>query len=255
MFRNRKKGVQHLPILVVDALGISAQISAADGEGLQIIGDRLARQYHQFQAKVPHRFMWASRSRVWGTKDFEALCLNDMFILHASGGPKEASYRLLVGTCLLYQQLLIESFVPRGGIGFGPLIKEGPFLIGRAFLDAYKMSELRSESTRNICAIAISPSLLSVLPRSEKAHRLICFYKGTFFVHPWWLQDPDLGPFNRDRIIDCLQKGGTNQDKLEATRNFLDNFEDYDAAANAGSLSNQLAAVLSLHKGFGLNES
>jgi hypothetical protein len=57
----------------------------------------------------------------------------------------------------------------------------------------------------------------------------MCFYKRHFF-HPYHLVDSDLGAFSSSRVLDCLEAAATNADKLNATRKFLEELEDYDGA-------------------------
>jgi hypothetical protein len=230
MLFGQKVSVSSSPILVVDALGFTAKILAAGEDELPMLGRTLERQYHRFKAKVPHRFMIVSRKRVWGSNDFQTFRLNDMFIVYSDKGGSENSFRILVASSLLYQTMLMERFVPRGGLGVGALLKRSDLLVGAGFVDAYTASEKRDERTRHICAIQVSPAFMRSIPNTEKAYPLLCFYKNAFFVHPWYLTDPEIGEFNADRIIGCLREGGANAEKLAATTHFLREFQDYDAA-------------------------
>ena len=65
---------------------------------------------------------------------------------------------------------------------------------------------------------------------AKKTWKLVCFYKGQFFVHPFRLVDPELGEFDRERVLSCLRVARINGKKLSATEQFLDGFEDYEAA-------------------------
>jgi len=226
----RKVSVSSSPILVVDALGFAAKIISAGEDDLLLLGKTLEQQYHRFKARVPHRFMIVTPRHVWGTKDFRIFRLNDMFILYSDRGGSENSFRILVASSFLYQAMLKEKFVPRGGLGVGALLKRSDLLVGAGFVDAYTASERREESTRHICAIQLSPEFMRSIPNTERAYRLLCFYKNKFFLHPWGLTDPEIGEFSADRVLECLRQGGANQEKLAATTDFLRDFQDYDEA-------------------------
>ena len=102
--------------------------------------------------------------------------------------------------------------------------------LGSGFLDAYRMAESRPDPVRDVCAITVSPSFYSLVSWSEKCCRLLCLYEDHFFIHPYALSDPDMGEFDKDRILKCLKDSGTNEKKLTATKHFLEAFEDYDDA-------------------------
>lgn len=82
---------------------------------------------------------------------------------------------------------------------------------------------------------------MATIGNSRKALRLVCFYEGHFFLHPYHLVDPDLGAFSPGRVLDCLGAAGTNEDKLNATRKFLAELEDYDSAMLPGSSSRRFS--------------
>ena len=124
-------------------------------------------------------------------------------------------------------------------------------VLGAGFLDAYRMTEKRSDAIRNVCAFAISPSFLAHITNSEHFYRLLCLYKDHFFLNPEQLTDPDMGKFDNRRILSLLRQAGANPEKLEATRDFLGDLEDYDDAMLPGSrspLSYGLDATRSRHR-------
>lgn len=223
------------PVLVIDALGFSAEIRCAGREALAELVSRLDDQYHQFRAKVPHRIMMVGRKRVWGTREFATLRLNDMFVLHAGQEMVDPALRFGLCASLLYHSMMLAGLIPRGGLGYGPIHRSGDALLGSAFLEAYEAAEKRAPDTRNICAVQLAPSFALAMPNTERAWRLMCFYRGCFFVHPWFLIDPQMGEFSPARILDLLSAAGANADKLVATETFLRELEDYDAAKLPGS--------------------
>jgi hypothetical protein len=230
----RKTSIASSPVLAVDALGLTAKIIVAGEDDLMRLGNMLEQQYYRFRAKVPHRFMFVGRKRIWRSTEFQTFRLNDMFVLYSDKGGPENSFKHLVASSLLYQMLLVEGFIPRGGLGVGALLRANDLLVGKGFVDAYAVSEKREESTRHICAIQLSADFLKSIPNTEKAFRLLCCYKNAFFLHPWYLTDPELGQFTADRIVRCLRESGANDQKLAATTDFLCNLQDYDAANSAG---------------------
>jgi len=235
MFLRREAAVTRTPVLVVDALGFASRIASANSEQLLALGRRLREQFQRFRAKIPFRAVAVLKNKVLGTREFSTFQLNDMFILFSERGMPDIVLRYLISSILLYQVLLVEGFVPRGGLGFGDTLKGDGFLIGRGFIDAYGASEKRSERHRNVCAIQVSRDLLEQMPPSAKPYKLLVFYEGAFFVHPFGLVDPDLERFDAERVLACLRSAGTNAEKLQATEHFLRNFEDYDRAPQVDS--------------------
>lgn len=82
---------------------------------------------------------------------------------------------------------------------------------------------------------------METIGNSRKALKLVCFYEGHFFLHPYHLVDADLGTFSAGRVLDCLEAAATNEEKLNATRKFLGELEDYDDAMRSGSSSEKFA--------------
>ena len=76
-----------------------------------------------------------------------------MFVLFSERTKDDIAVRYLVSAVLLYQVLILEGFIPRGGLGFGYVIKSEGFIIGPGFIDAYRVAEKREPRFRNICAI------------------------------------------------------------------------------------------------------
>lgn len=229
------------PVLVVDALGMSSKIDKCrDPVSLVSLAEELDNQYYGFQSKVPHRLVTVGRKRVFGTRDFSSIRLNDMFILYTGRNVQGLPGKYLVAGSILYHQLLRSDFIVRGGLGFGLVLRRRDLLLGRGFLDAYRMAEKRSKVVRDVCGILVSPSLYSLISFSERLCRLLCFYEGHCFLHPTSLSDPDLGEFDQDRILRCLREAGANDDKLRETQRFLERLEDYDAAMVDGSRAREL---------------
>ena len=229
------------PVLVVDALGMSSKIDECrDPVSLAGLATKLDDQFHGFQSKVPHRLIVVGRKRVFGTRDFSSLRLNDMFILYTGRRVKDLPGRYLVAGSILYHQLLRSGFIVRGGLGFGPVVRRRELFLGRGFLDAYRMSEKRIKAVRDVCGILVSPSLYAFVSWSEHWCRLLCFFEDHCFLHPMLLTDPDLGEFDEDRMLRCLSDAGANQDKLKATTRFLEGLEDYDDDLLEGSRMRQL---------------
>jgi hypothetical protein len=167
----------------------------------------------------------------------EALRLNDMFIAFSRKNTVEPDLRYLVSASMLYHQMLLEGFIPRGGLGFGLVARGDGLLIGDGFIDAYERAEKRPAELKDICAVEVSPKAMRAIRPTQRRYQLICFYRGRFFIHPFALTDPDLGAFDRARILDCLRAAGANEQKLTATADFLDGFEDWEQAQASGSVS------------------
>lgn len=236
----RRTKPNNSPVLVVDSLGIGHRIEASDEDALALLADELDSQFHRFQAKVPHALVVVTRRKVFGTREFSTLRLNDMFALFSERPLPDPALRYMISGLILYHQLLIAGSIPRGGLGFGTVLRKRDMVLGTGFLDAYRMAEKRSDEIRNVCAFAISPSFLAHIANSERSYRLLCLYKDHFFLNPRALTDPDMGKFDNRRILSLLRQAGTNPEKLEATRAFLENLEDYDAAMLPGSRSRYL---------------
>jgi len=167
-----------------------------------------------------------------------------MFVLFSKKPDDNAVFKHLIATALLYHILLLEGFIPRGGLGFGLVLQGQQSLLGNGFIDAYAAAEKRDIATKDVCAIQLSDQFVARMPRSEKAYRLLCFYEDALFLHPHGLVDPEMGAFDDDRILQCLRSAGVDKTKLDATERFLANLEDYDAAAKPGSRSDQLKVRL-----------
>jgi hypothetical protein len=214
------------PILVVDALGFASKIKSCDRDSLMLLSERLDRQYHRFRAKTPFGMVLVTAKRVFGSGEFSTFRLNDMFVLYSERPRKDAAHRHLVASLLLFQVLLIEGFVPRGGLGAGLVLRKKDSLLGAGFIDAYEASEKRIEGLRNICGIHLSREFLARIHPSTMAYKLLCFYEGSFFLNPRALTDPDMGQFDNKRILQLLRAAGANDEKLNATARFLTNFEE-----------------------------
>lgn len=217
-------------VLAIDALGFAERLERSNDNELAEIWQVAQAQYHRFRASLPNLWvvnLW--RGLVLSSGEFEATRLNDMFIVHSRRHMREEGLRYLIAGSLLYQQLLCVGFIPRGGLGVGPLMGRRDLLIGPGFVDAYRQAEKRAVETRNICAVQVSPGVVSGLRTSSKAHNLLCAYRGHHFIHPWALRDPELGPFDKDRVLQCLGAAGTNSEKLDATAEFLEHVADGEA--------------------------
>jgi hypothetical protein len=232
------------PVLVIDALGFTQRIRAAGSKGLAELAERLRGQFHSFQAKIPFEMIAVGRDHVVASDELATLQLNDMFVLHATRPLDDMKIRFLVSGSMLFQQMLIHGQVPRGGLGFGPIHRSRDFLIGNGFLDAYEAAEKRSEHSRHICAVLVSPAFMAVIPNTKHAYQLLCFYRGRFYIHPWRLTDPQMREFSPGRILTLLADAGANKQKLEATRIFLDELEDYETAMQPGSATRRLREML-----------
>jgi hypothetical protein len=204
----------------------------------------LQQQFHEFKARVPHEFLAVGPLSVVASDEYATLRLNDMFALHATRALDDVQIRFLLCGSMLFQQMLLAGQIPRGGLGFGPIHREDDLLIGSGFIDAYEAAEKRSESCRDICAVLVSSTFMLSLPNKKRAYQLLCYYEGRFYVHPWGLVDPQLGEFDPARILELLERSGINQRKLEATRHFFENLEDYEAAMLPGSKTRQLREAL-----------
>ena len=242
IFGFRKPAPSDSPILVVDALGFSSRIKACDMESLVRLSDRLDKQYHRFRAKVPFGLAWVTAKRVFGTREFSTFRLNDMFVLFCEKVMKDAPHRHLVASSLLFHVLLLEGFVPRGGLGAGLVLRKTDSILGGGFIDAYEASEKRPDAIRNVCAVCLSTEFLARVRPSSMTYKLLCFYEGRFFLNPCALTDPEMGKFDSDRILQLLRSSGANVEKLNATERFLQEFEDYDAAQRLGSRSWEFVA-------------
>lgn len=228
------------PVLVVDALGFTARIRSADVDGLTGLVRTLNEQFVRFAAKVPHKAMIVSPSRVIGTPEFMTLRLNDMFVLHSGKPMDDPHTRFLLCGSMLFQSLLLAGQIPRGGLGAGPICRARDLLIGNGFIDGYEAAEKRSGRSRDICAVQVSPDFLAGMPNTKRAWQLLCFFEGHFYVHPWTLTDPEMGEFSAERILDLLAGAGANAAKVDATRRFLEGLEDYEAATAAGSVTRRI---------------
>lgn len=240
MFNLKKTKPIDSPVLVIDALGISARINSANKNELVSLVDELDHQFFKFRAKIPNSLVIVTKNRVFGTSEFMSLRLNDMFVLFSNRVIPDFTLRYLISASLLYQQLVLSGFIPRGGLGFGAVYKKKDMIIGKGFLDAYQSAEQRDKEINDICAIRISTDFMKKVESTEQSYRLLCFYKGNFFINPTFMTDPDMGEFNNKRILDLLEASGTNQVKLDATEDFLENFENYDDALKKGSKSRSI---------------
>lgn len=228
---------QESPVLVIDALGVSNQIQYADADGLLAIADNLDRQYVDFQKKVPNSIVTISGNKVTGSSEFSWIRMNDMFVLYSEGAIDDHVLRYLVSSDLLYQQLLISGFIPRGGLGFGLTLRRNDLIIGSGFLDAYRHAEQRPKHCKDICAIELSPGILQRMPNTKHACQLLCMYQGRFYINPGYLSDPEMGTTDYNRVMSLLRQNGANQAKLSATEQFLSELEDYESAMEPGSKS------------------
>lgn len=245
-----KSRVTTSPVLVADALGFSTRIEKChDREALADLASILDDHFHAFMSKVPYRCMFVGKNRVFGTRDFSSLRLNDMFVLFSQTSIKDLPMRYLVAASLVYHQLLLRGLIVRGGLGFGMVIRNKDFFIGRGFLDAYRVAEKRNSSIRDVCAIAVSPSFFRHVVKQERCCRLLCLYEDHYFLHPTALTDPDMGEFDNVRILRCLADAGADEEKLSATEHFLANLEDYDAALEIGSRSRKLTGWMPSEQG------
>lgn len=243
MFRKRKP--IETPVIAIDSLGFSNLLLQADSNTLCDLVDRLNQQYFLFEAKVPRRFVITTRNKVFGTKDFSTHRLNDLFLIFSEQYSEDLDLRYLITASLAYHQMLKHGFIPRGGLGYGLTIKDRTTLLGSGIVDAYQAAEKRKSSTKDICAIQLSPRFLSILKSTERRYRLICFYRNSFFIHPTFLTDPDIGEFTADTILQALKASGANKAKIDATEKFLFELEDYDAALSPNSESRKFIAAKS----------
>jgi len=225
------------PVLVVDMLGFSRQIKACGVLELAALSATLDHQYHRFRAKVPFGVMLVTGKRVIGSRDFCTFRLNDMFVLFSERQATDAPHRHLVASVLLQQVLLLEGFIPRGGLGTGAVLRTKDTILGAGFIDAYEAGEKRHERFRNICAIQLSQSFMARMPQSKMSHQLLYFFDGMYFINPCSLTDPEMGAFTPQRILDLLTAAGIDSAKLEATTRFFSEAEDFETAARPGSRS------------------
>lgn len=230
MLRLKKSLPVNSPVLVVDALGVSARIANASADELVSLADELDHQFYKFIAKIPNTLVIEFGRRVYGSSEFSSLHLNDMFVLYSEKNQSNMPHRYLVAGLLLYHQLLLSGQIPRGGLGFGDVMHRNGMILGKGFLDAYLSAEQREANTKDVCAIQVSSEFLRNLPSSEYSYRLLCRYNQRFFLNPRSLDDPEMGSFNEQRILDLLEAAGANSAKLSATADFLAHCEDYDAA-------------------------
>ena len=227
-------------MLVIDALGFTARIRSADVDGLPDLVRALDEQFHQFAAKVPHRAMLVTRTKVRGTPEFATLRLNDMFVLHAERPVDDPHISFMLCGSLLFQSLLLAGQIPRGGLAAGPICRSKDLLIGNGFIDAYDAAEKRSERSRNTCAVQVSPTFLAGMPNTKRAWQLLCFFEGHFYAHPRMLTDPQMGEFSAKPILELLTRSGVNAAKLDPTRRFLEGLEDYEVAMSLGSITRRI---------------
>ncbi|NIE82535.1 MULTISPECIES: hypothetical protein [unclassified Burkholderia] len=236
-FRSKPRPPFQSPVLVVDALGFTHKILESDEEALSALADNMDRNYLRFRMTIPFGLVVHAMNKVWGTRDFSTFRLNDMFVVYSSIPKDDFALRYLITASLVFQALLLDGFIPRGGLGWGLVQARPNSLIGTGFIDAYAAAERRSEATRDVCALQLSANFMAHAPASEHVMRLLCFYRGEFFVNPIALTDPQLGHFDRLRMLDLLAAAGINERKLAATSEFLDGFEDFDAADKPESQS------------------
>jgi hypothetical protein len=230
MIFKRKKAIPvESPVLVVDALGIATQIRDCDATGLMELSERLDGQYHGFRAMIPFRFVATGPKWVIGSSEFDTFRLNDMFVLFATKAHPDAIHRHALAASLLYHALLTKGFIPRGGLGFGLVLRGQESILGSGFIDAYAEAEKRKDPTRNVCAIQVSNEFIARVPNSKMTRSLLCVYEQRFFLNPRALIDPDMGEFNNGRILGLLKSAGANSEKLDATSRFLNEFQDYKA--------------------------
>ncbi|MEQ8427621.1 MAG: hypothetical protein RLT87_00735 [Gammaproteobacteria bacterium] len=231
----KKKRPNISPVLVMDALGVADRIAKASEGELTKIADELDAQYHKFRLRMPNSLVLETASEVRGTGEFSSVRMNDMFVMYSPSYMDDGVHKYLVASSILFQQMLISGFIPRGGLGCGLVLRRKDLILGDGFIDAYRASEKRGDEFKDICAIQLTPTAFLNARNSEHTYRLLCWYKGRFFVNPYTLKDPDLGEFSKERVLDLLEKSGANQQKLGATEAFLDGFEDCDAAMKPGS--------------------
>lgn len=229
------------PVLVLDALGVSDKIAQASVGELILLADLLDEQYHKFRRRMPNSIVLESKIKreVWGTGEFSSIRLNDMFVMYSPVPIEDSVHKYFVASSLLYQQMLVAGFIPRGGLGAGYVLRRNDMILGSGFIDAYKSAEARGKDFKDICAVQLSPAALVNARTSEHTYRLLCMYQSRFFINPYTFVDPELGPFTKVRIMSLLAKAGANDEKLTATEEFLDTFEDYDAAMKPGSASRE----------------
>ncbi len=243
LFRRNK--VYESYVLVIDALGFSARIRRADSAGLSKIWTEIDRQYNRFRARIPNRLVIDGGERgVFSTREMETLRLNDMFVVYTRKKVSDPGLRYLITSSMLYHQMLIEGFIPRGGLGFGLIARGDGLLIGNGFIDAYERAEKRPPELKDICAVEVSPQVMATLRPTQRIYQLLCFFRGRFFIHPYFLTDPALGEFSDARILESLEKSGANRAKLSATAIFLRNFENWKDAEAEGSETRKFAKRL-----------
>ena len=89
----------------------------------------------------------------------------------------QQAVRYMVAASILYHQLLLAGFMPRGGLGFGLVLRRKDMVLGGGFLDAYNVAEKRSDELRHICAIELSSNFCLNIANTEHSWRLVCLYK------------------------------------------------------------------------------
>lgn len=239
-FFSRSRTPIDSPVLVMDALGVSRRIETSDKAGLADLADELDEQFHRFRAKIPHKAMVVGRRHVIGTREFSTLRLNDMFVLYSERSLPDPALRYMVAAAILYHSLLLARFIPRGGLGFGHVLRRREMLLGQGFLDAFRAAEKRPAALKEICAVEVSPAFAMQVSNNEHSWRLVCLYQDRFYLNPTYLTDPEMGEFDNKRILALLAEAGADDKKLRGTTTFLENLEDYDAARLPGSRSREL---------------
>lgn len=240
MFFTRSREAINSPVLVMDALGISRRIEESDEAQLADVADELDRQFYTFRAKVPYKFVLVGRRRVIGTKEFSTFRLNDMFVLFSERRLPDPALYYMLSASILYHSMLLDRFIPRGGLGFGHVLRRRSMLLGKGFLDAYTTAEKRPEDLKDICGVELSPNFVMQINNTEQSWRLVCLYRDRFYLNPVCLTDPEMGEFDKDRILHLLMEAGADNKKLRGTKKFLENYENYDTAMLPNSRSRQL---------------
>jgi hypothetical protein len=241
----RRKTIYKSYVLVMDALGFANRIRRADVDALSEVWKEIDHQYNRFQARVPNTVVIDGGALgVFATREMETLRVNDMFIVYTRKKIFDPALRYLVTSSMLYHQMLLEGFIPRGGLGFGLIARGDGLLIGNGFIDAYERAEKRPPEVKDICAVEISPQAMATLRPTRRVYQLLCFYRDRFFIHPYSLTDPDMGEFNGPRIMDFLRKSGANEAKLSATEEFLGGFEDWKQMEASDSQTRRFAEKL-----------
>ncbi|MCQ3830187.1 hypothetical protein HXX02_12095 [Microbulbifer elongatus] len=228
------------PVLVMDALGIASKVASANEFELISLADKLDDQYHNFKLRLPNSIVIDTKKNIFGSQEFSSLRMNDMFIVFSQKQLPDFRLRYMVSAAILYQQLLTLGFIPRGALGNGLVLQRNDMILGNGFIDAYMSAEKRGRHFKDICAVQLSYNFFKAVDNTEHSYRLLCWYEGRFFLNPIALKDPDIGDFDRDKVMDCLISSGANSQKLRATEKFLENYEDYDQAMKPESKSREL---------------